>query len=654
MKRKSLRRDKVIFLAVAGAISLILLVMGSYQLYSFTESTAFCGQLCHVVMNPVYTVYKESPHSSVPCVDCHVGPGASYLVSSKISGIPMIFAMLTNSYSRPIKTPVKNLRPARDTCEQCHRPEIFSGDILRNYTTYDVNETNTPHSLNMVLKVGASEQSVAQGIHWHITSKVWYLPLNEQRSEIGWVGVETKSGLAEYVLPGHSGEISAGRVQKEKRLMDCIDCHNQTSHIYSSPEELIDRAMKEGRIDASLPFIKREALKALGQVNPDLATAYTKTEAIAAFYQSTYPKVYEQRKATVDTAVSELKQVALLTTFPEMKVDWQTHPSNAGHTQSEGCFRCHGQLAAGTGGTTNTAGAADLIKSECNLCHYNPGPEGPLTPAVQIPHSIAGLDDCLSCHGDTGIKPYPSDHVGRTNSLCTACHQPSDVKVPPPQTPPAATLIPHSIAGLQDCFSCHGPGGAKPYPADHVGRTNELCTICHKPSHLTTPPAASLPSAAAISHSITGLSDCYSCHGAGSVKPYPADHVGRTNAQCTICHQPPQLAARPPASPPQATPIPHTITGLGDCFVCHGPASIKPYPADHVGRTNALCSICHAVSASTRPPSSPPPALPIPHSIVGLSNCLQCHSQVGAVPFPADHVGRTNTMCTICHKPGSQ
>jgi mono/diheme cytochrome c family protein len=66
-----------------------------------------------------------------------------------------------------------------------------------------------------------------------------------------------------------------------------------------------------------------------------------------------------------------------------------------------------------------------------------------------------------------------------------------------------------------------------------------------------------------------------------------------------------------------------------------------------------LCTICHASSSVTTPPSALPQASNIPHSIVGLSNCLSCHSQSGERPFPSDHIGRTNAQCTICHRPSS-
>ena len=160
--RRKKHREKLVFLMVAGAIGIILLVIGGYQLIEFTDSTAFCGRLCHQVMYPEYTAYQASPHSRVLCSECHVGSGAGYLVKSKLSGVPQFIAVATSTYDRPIPTPVENLRPARETCAQCHRPERFAGDLVRVHTTYETDETNTEHVDTRVLRVGGGELEAAR------------------------------------------------------------------------------------------------------------------------------------------------------------------------------------------------------------------------------------------------------------------------------------------------------------------------------------------------------------------------------------------------------------------------------------------------------------------------------------------------------------
>jgi len=366
MEHRKRRREKLLFLMFAGAIGIMLLVFGGYQLMEFTDSTAFCGRLCHDVMYPEYTTYQASPHSRVLCSECHVGSGADYLVRSKLSGIPMIFATIFGTYERPTPTPVENLRPARETCEQCHRPEKFAGDLVRVHTSYLADEENTKQVDTRVLRVGGGEAEVARDIHWHIAARVWYLAMDEKRQEIGWVGVEDSNGeLTEYIDPEKAADVTPQRIEDEKRLMDCMDCHNRATHIFRSPEELIDMALAQGKIDSSLPFIKWLGLNALDPPNPSLAQAITKVETIKEFYRTSYPQIYEGKEPAITEAIKELKEIARLTTFPDMKVSWKTYPDNISHQESPGCFRCHGKLEATTGDQKG-----QVIDVGCNSCHY--------------------------------------------------------------------------------------------------------------------------------------------------------------------------------------------------------------------------------------------------------------------------------------------
>jgi hypothetical protein len=263
---------------------------------------------------------------------------------------------------------VKNLRPARETCEQCHRPERFAGDLVLTHTTYDPDKANTEHVDIRTLRVGGGEIETARDIHWHVAANVWYLPLDTERQDIAWVGVEDKNGnLTEYVNP-KAGEVSQQRIEKEKRLMDCVDCHNRATHIYHSPEDLIDTALTQGNMDKTLPYIKWLGVNALDPVNPSLKQAVAKVEIIKEFYRDSYPDVLAQKGVEIDRAIEELKNIARLTTFPDMHVTWTTYVNNAGHQDSPGCFRCHGKLAAAAGQQKGS-----FINFDCNLCHYLQG-----------------------------------------------------------------------------------------------------------------------------------------------------------------------------------------------------------------------------------------------------------------------------------------
>ena len=47
--------------------------------------------------------------------------------------------------------------------------------------------------------------------------------------------------------------------------------------------------------------------------------------------------------------------------FPEMKITWGTYPNNLGHTDFNGCFRCHDEQHARAEGKT--------ITQDCSACH---------------------------------------------------------------------------------------------------------------------------------------------------------------------------------------------------------------------------------------------------------------------------------------------
>ena len=133
------------------------------------DSVNFCGQVCHEVMQPEFTSYRAGPHARVKCVECHIGPGAPWFVRSKLSGARQLYAVTFNTHSRPIPSPVENLRPARDTCEQCHWPAKFHGDKIRAMREY-ADDDKSSESVNVMrLHVGGGSESLGpvSGIHWH-------------------------------------------------------------------------------------------------------------------------------------------------------------------------------------------------------------------------------------------------------------------------------------------------------------------------------------------------------------------------------------------------------------------------------------------------------------------------------------------------------
>lgn len=357
------KRHLFIFFIFATVIFVLLVSIASIKGFEFTESTTFCGELCHVVMSPEHTAWQQSPHAKVKCVECHVGPGAQWYVKAKISGLRQVYGVLAHAYPTPIETPVDNLRPARDTCEGCHWPEKFYAGRQKIFYHYAPNEQNTPREVNLLINIGGTPKSPnSKGIHWHIGTEVNYIARDRKRQDIPYIIVKGKDGrMTEYLdteKPLTKDEIAKGN----KRLMDCIDCHNRPTHIYRSPSQEMDENFVAGHIDPTLPYLKKVAIELLSK---PYKTKEEGMQAIAKgipeYYSKNYPKAASDKAGAIKKAVEHVQDIYQRNFFPGMKVAWNTYPNNIGHFYWPGCFRCHdGKHKSATG---------KVISKDCNLCH---------------------------------------------------------------------------------------------------------------------------------------------------------------------------------------------------------------------------------------------------------------------------------------------
>jgi nitrate/TMAO reductase-like tetraheme cytochrome c subunit len=392
-------------LIFAGITVVILATLGAtgYGAVEFMDSPGFCGGLCHTVMEPQYEPYKRSAHREVECVACHIGPGADWYVQSKLSGVRQLVAVVIDSYPRPIPAPIENLRPARDTCEECHHREQAYDLILRIYRSYLPDENNTTHVRALAFRVGTggSQFEDAGGVHWHTSAELWYQTADHERQIIGAVEVKTTDGVEEWVNP----EVATEDLL-EPRLMDCIDCHNRTAHKIPSPNELIDEALADGRLSADLPFLKREALRLLNVYEEDLTFQELQArwsqedwfEQLWDFYEVTYPQVATSEQGTIQTTMDELKRISDTVYYPDMNTSWLTYPENRGHPDDSGrnvgCFRCHTTLVKVDSGELLAGGQGG---SGCLACHGLDEEEALLDDPLNDP-------SCAYCHVSVPIE----------------------------------------------------------------------------------------------------------------------------------------------------------------------------------------------------------------------------------------------------------
>lgn len=345
--------------------SLFLFFLGVVAVSSqrYSASVSFCANFCHKVMAPTYITYKNSPHSQVPCVACHAGKNSPRLARKQLTGLQQLYVALTDSYSRPLKTPANHLRPSRETCEQCHWPDKFHGHRLRMIDKFLPDEANTHVQSALLMKIGSGGQlgRVAQGIHWHTSKdhRVYYETVDEERREITRITlISSHESPVVYVRKGDPAPLSGSR----KRLLDCIDCHNRPTHFLLSPDSALDDKLLTGQIPPDLPYVKRVALAAITR---DYSNNRAAHEGIAAemrqWYAVNFPGLVEKQQKLLDQAVQGTQQAYSENIFPDMKVRWDTYPDFIGHRENSGCFRCHDGSFKSSDGAT--------ISHDCNLCH---------------------------------------------------------------------------------------------------------------------------------------------------------------------------------------------------------------------------------------------------------------------------------------------
>lgn len=355
----------LIFLTATFFIVLPGLAVSGYQGYVYSESTEFCASVCHTVMEPQGTAHADSAHARVSCAECHIGEGAGWFVKSKLSGTRQVLAVWRDSFHRPIPPAITELRPARETCEECHWPARFFGSQLREVAHYAPDEQNTRRVVRMLLKTGGANEAIGrlEGIHMHmlVAGKIEFVATDEHLQEIPWVRFQRNDGTVTIFRSDgqpHDDPPPAGT----RRTIDCMDCHNRGAHHFLPPQRAVDLQLEAERIDADVPWIKHAAVAALvGDYRDEAAARAGIATALLGFYEQNHPDVLENHRAAIERAVDAVRDIYARNFFPAMKVTWETYPENIGHMISPGCFRCHDGLHVDPAGRS--------INADCTVCH---------------------------------------------------------------------------------------------------------------------------------------------------------------------------------------------------------------------------------------------------------------------------------------------
>jgi hypothetical protein len=255
----------------------------------------------------------------------------------------------------------------------------------------------------------------------NLANQIDYVATDRQRQNILWVRVRDRQGnVTEYT---EGGVALSAEQKKSPRRMDCVDCHNRPTHIYVPPDQAVNDSLAAGKLDASLPYLKRQAVEVLSkpyQTNDEAVRSIA--AGLDGFYRANYADVYAGKPDSVRGAISEVQRIYQTYFFPEMKTNWQSHPNNIGHYYYQGCFRCHDGRHESSDGK--------VIRNDCNVCHttLDQTAKGVTTAAqngeFRHPAELGKLSElnCTVCHSGNKVFKHPVSLGDLSQFKCSDCH----------------------------------------------------------------------------------------------------------------------------------------------------------------------------------------------------------------------------------------
>jgi nitrate/TMAO reductase-like tetraheme cytochrome c subunit len=356
-------RRLALFVLLASVVNVLLVMAAGGQAVHYMDSPAFCGSVCHPPMQPQFVQWQRTQHAQIACVDCHVGGERGSFLKAKIAGTRRLAHVITGTYPRPIAADQGTIPAAAFTCEQCHSKAAFASDkdklvVIRSYADDETNSESTT-TLRVHVGMGPSPSPDEGRVHWHAAPGrvIEYAVTDVSESTIPWVRVTEPDGRTRIFA---ANGVNPNTPPAPTRRLDCLGCHSRPAHRFApSAERAVDRAIAEGQFDRSLPYVRRETVRALtaSHAEDDVAKSLRAFYATAANNRARSTDGTDSVERTIRAAQALYRQHV----FPSMHVTWGTYVNQLGHTDAPGCFRCHDDA--------HKAADGRVIRQDCTLCH---------------------------------------------------------------------------------------------------------------------------------------------------------------------------------------------------------------------------------------------------------------------------------------------
>ena len=332
------QRSAVISFTTFLVVFVVVSAAGSYKAYEFTESTAVLrtamphGDESRVHGVPAFSARARGLRG-MPC-----GLGSDLVCEVEAFGQPAgVCRGLQHLSPARFPRPSTICVPAQETCEQCHWPKKFYGGQLKVFTHYANDEKNTLRQVRMLIKTGGGDPATGapEGIHWHmnIGNKIEYVAADEKHQIIPYIHVEDLQGrVTEYYAKDST--LSKDQIAKADAASHGLRRLPQPSHAHLCSAGSVRRSVAAGAAARRFPALHQAGggYRVDREPTPRPTTpCKALPSGLQGFYETKYPDVAKTKQLEIRNAVTEVQQIFKRTTFPEMKLNWQTHPNNLGH-----------------------------------------------------------------------------------------------------------------------------------------------------------------------------------------------------------------------------------------------------------------------------------------------------------------------------------
>lgn len=401
--KNPVNRWKFLFVAL---VFCIVVFGGGYGVLSYTNSPTFCSN-CHE-MQPEYSTFTASSHNEISCVQCHIKPGFTNMITHKMKSMKEVYYHVTGVPEQIVQTEAV----ANENCLQCHsknRLVTASGDLKVNHKGHI--EKDIPCITCHAGVVHA--KMAARGIN-----------VDEDRGE--WTKENAEKLIEEKYLKPNMGT--------------CIDCHDK-----------VNKGEKPWKEEAySLPE------------NPEETKTVANGSAEVASTEATNQNAVEDQKTQdiILQAIGKEKanvkiSMECTTCHSQVKVpvshkttDWNHNHGATAINKLDTCVNCHQDskwskaipkedimsiLKMGSKKVKYTPNIKTVeeqarINKFCSACHSK-RPEGHLssdkwlTQHAKHAETDAEKSQCFVCHDKEKPKSNSTEAKSPTDVYCAYCHR---------------------------------------------------------------------------------------------------------------------------------------------------------------------------------------------------------------------------------------